>query len=1052
MKVELNSANINQSLERDSLSFNNYNDLNRKAVQNKNVAENAGFMLDIGGMGPENAAYGMQSELKSAQELMAEVGSTDAALQKDMMTVMSNTMSKEDYAEFAKNGYSMSDMSVEEQVTSLDKMKAKLAEAGTIIEGYNDDLSDEQLTEIAGSKALADKISKALKENDLPVNGENAQNMVSAMDKAEGIKPLSENAVKYMVRNHLEPSVDNLYKAEYSSGNNQGRQLRGYYQDNGGYFQKKADTLEWDQIKDQAEKIVKEAGFKADSETMDNARWLIEQGIPLTQESLKGLGELRDLTFPLNEDELVTSMAVGIADGKAPSRAALNETETMTAKALSLIKDAEAVTDAAVQKVVDEGEALTIRNLKEAASGDANEGNNREGNNAGANIITNVIDNSEAATVPEDKYISAKRLLEETRLAMTYEANLKLMRQGISIDTMPLSQLVDRLKEAERSYYDPLLINKGEDFENKAGRMEALDTRIGLYKQTVTVFEALRSAPAETIARVDTEAPDFTARRVFEASEPLRARAEGTYEALMTAPRSDMGDSIRKAFRNVDDILSDNGCELNDSNRRAVRILGYAEMEINPASIDRVKEADQALRQVMERMTPAKTLELIRNGDNPLDENIFALNKRLGESSPSRDTEKYSRFLARLERKGDISETEKDAFIGMYRLFRQIEKSDGKLLGNVLDTGGELTLKNLLSASRSIRAKGMDQRIDDDFGGLTELITKGTSISDQIERGFRSSGNIGHLLDQSRELTEKLGPDSLPIDELTENSSLDSIYDTVRDRFADRSVQALMEDYEDDQAEMLAARQVEDRVIEILTDGNIPVTPDNILAQDVLMNQRGKTFNSLMKQAGDRTDGSERLRKAVDKLHESFDDRSSVQESYEELRKTADEVLSERADSLTDAVSVRELGLLHKQIGVAAQNARNESYEVPVEIDGQWTSINLKLVRDSEESGTVTVTLETEGLGRAEARLGLDNNRLNGYITTDSKDGLKKLSLAADELSKRLADRGIEVARLDCIEGSPRGTEITSQPAGGDAGNRELYEVAKCFISVIREA
>ncbi len=42
---------------------------------------------------------------------------------------------------------------------------------------------------------------------------------------------------------------------------------------------------------------------------------------------------------------------------------------------------------------------------------------------------------------------------------------------------------------------------------------------------------------------------------------------------MMTAPRKDMGDSIQKAFRNVDDILEDLGLETNDSNRRAVRIL-----------------------------------------------------------------------------------------------------------------------------------------------------------------------------------------------------------------------------------------------------------------------------------------------------------------------------------------------------------------------------------------------------------------------------------------------------------------------------------------------
>ena len=42
---------------------------------------------------------------------------------------------------------------------------------------------------------------------------------------------------------------------------------------------------------------------------------------------------------------------------------------------------------------------------------------------------------------------------------------------------------------------------------------------------------------------------------------------------LMTAPRTDLGDSIQKAFRNVDDILNDLDMELTDDNRRAVRFL-----------------------------------------------------------------------------------------------------------------------------------------------------------------------------------------------------------------------------------------------------------------------------------------------------------------------------------------------------------------------------------------------------------------------------------------------------------------------------------------------
>ncbi|MBR2274647.1 MAG: hypothetical protein IJ873_01075, partial [Lachnospiraceae bacterium] len=115
MKVELGSQNIHQNSEREIGAYQSYSKQADKA-QNPKRANQAGFSLDISGNGDATAVYGMVETLKSADELMAEAGNLDTALQKDMMTVMSSTMSKEDYAEFAKDGYSVSDMSMDEQV------------------------------------------------------------------------------------------------------------------------------------------------------------------------------------------------------------------------------------------------------------------------------------------------------------------------------------------------------------------------------------------------------------------------------------------------------------------------------------------------------------------------------------------------------------------------------------------------------------------------------------------------------------------------------------------------------------------------------------------------------------------------------------------------------------------------------------------------------------------------------------------------------------------------------------------------------------------------
>ena len=92
------------------------------------------------------------------------------------------------------------------------------------------------------------------------------------------------------------------------------------------------------------------------------------------------------------------------------------------------------------------------------------------------------------------------------------------------------------------------------------------------------------------------------------------AQANESYETLMTAPRSDMGDSITKAFSNVDDILQDLQLDTSETNRRAVRILAYNNTEITPENIMEVKALDEQMQRAFSNMKPAVTLEMIRRG------------------------------------------------------------------------------------------------------------------------------------------------------------------------------------------------------------------------------------------------------------------------------------------------------------------------------------------------------------------------------------------------------------------------------------------------------
>ncbi|MCR4740521.1 MAG: DUF6240 domain-containing protein [Lachnospiraceae bacterium] len=1040
MRVDLNAGSINQNADREVSTNTTSYGASTKAGESGKTQRAGGFTLDISGTVTDNAAYGM-GELKSAAEIMQDAGQMDTALQRDFMAVMSNSMSAEDFAKLSKDGFSLSDMNIEEHVTSLDKLKCKLAEAGVIIEGYNDDMSEDELNAITGSTSLTVQIKEALKANDLPVNEENTQDMVDALNKAENLTPLKDESIRYMVVNDMDPTIDDLYRSEFTANNVSARQARGYYQDGvSGYYAKKADVIDWDQIKGQAEKILKDAGFSATEGEMSDAKWLVEEGIPLTKDTIKTLRDVKSVKIPMDRTELLKHMAISIADGDKAEKASLIKDKTFAQEAVEIKKAVEGLNEGHIQKTLEAGKPVNIRNLTDFSGKTGREAaydralRSPEGSQPAENS-----ENEGAFGIKQsDEYISSVRFLEETRLIMTAEANYRLLKTGISIDTLPLEQLVDRLREAERDFYRPLLdpdrsdLSKPltESLRNEGSNADRiLDERILLFKQSISVYDSLRTIPSETLAGTDT-GRGFTARAVNEAGSALREeyiKAGRSYEALMTAPRSDLGDSIKKAFRNVDDILLDNFFELDDANRKAVRILGYAGMEINEASINRVKQADLALEGVIERMTPAKTLEMIRNGENPLDENIFGLYEKLNREEPSDSTEKYSKFLVRLEKNKEITEDEKSAFIGIYRLFRQIEKSDYKLLGNVMNADQGLTLRNIIGASRSNRAKSMDISVDDHFGGLSELIQKGESITGQIDRAF-SSVNTGSL-----------------------NTINDGDPTELMEKFRDYPAEDAEEDYKESLEQLKTARAVDDQVIELLRENEIPVTIDNLLSSEKIMNERGKTFKDLFKNLKD-DDISGRLLKNTEKINESLTDKISAAEAYEEFKEAADELINERALEQDKVIDVKELSLLHKQISLAASYARNENYEVPVNIDGEWTSINLRILRNKEEKGIVSVTMETQGYGRIGAKFSLTDQSISGYVTGDKEEGLNRLRLRGNELKELIEADGRELRELDFID-SDKTLDLNAFAKENDrdeaAETKDLYEIGKAFVTFI---
>ena len=617
----------------------------------------------------------------------------------------------------------------------------------------------------------------------------------------------------------------------------------------------------------------------------ENAKWLIESGIELNAANLTKVTELKNLPLPMNQEEIANLCVTAMENGKSPVEADLRGEKSIAVQAQEILDNVQQISDEAIHETAVSGKEMNLKNLTEAQKEIDEQQTDQTGEALGKTQIEERVIEKSAVDEAALREAQARRQLEEIRLMMTQEANRHLLKAGISIDTTKLSELVEALKAAEDNIRAVLF--QGESAEENA-------ERAFLYEETLTKTRELADMPVAVIGKILSKIPHSTLLRIHEAGKELqknfdnqqsagqnpnqKEKASSAYETLMTEPRKDLGDKISKAFRNVDDILSDLGFETSEANRRAVRILGYNRMEINGDNINAVKEADAQVTGIIDKMTPATTLQMIRDQKNPLEMTMEELEAYLNEKGrePETDAEKFSKFLQRLDRSGGIDAKEREAYIGIYRMFRQIEKSDGAVIGNLVATGAQMNFKNMLSAVRTAAGKNMDVRVDDGFGGLEELISKGKAIDTQINTGYqkdsrqqsdsdtqqqekyyaRLSGEINEELAQNTDFAQ------IDTSQITGETTIEAFSDTIKTtRVSEKSPQRAEEKAEDlknFRDNMRSVEQIDDQIIESLINYGQSISIDNIQAASNLIFERGSLFRQILTaSAGNAEDADE---------------------------------------------------------------------------------------------------------------------------------------------------------------------------------------------------
>ncbi len=705
--------------------------------------------------------------------------------------------------------------------------------------------------------------------------------------------------------------------------------------------------------------------------------------------------------------------------------------------------------------------------------------------------------------------IRARRQLEEIRLRMTAEVANQLEKKGFKVELQELSKVVDALRELEDDYYREYL---------KEADLEPTDSSLQLLKDTTQSTQSLKYIPSYVLGST-LSAPELqTIPGLLQEGTGLQAklnRAGEAYETLATVPNREYGDSIKKAFANMDSLLMELNIENTAENQRAVRILAYNQMEINQEAIDRVKAYDLQVSTMMENLHPAVTVRMIKEGLNPLEMNISELNRKIDQIKEEQGIsaeEKYSTYLRKLERSDGITAEERKAYIGVYRLLYNVEKSDGAALGAVVKAGQEVTLEHLLTAVQTLKKGVLDAVVDDEFGTLQEVTRSGESIAEQLrsfleqeeQGGSSGSGgkeSLGQQAEYLNQVLKQLGAEITP-DILKEVGSqalaaglLQSqspsgargqsfsnprgltgkgIWEAIKDIPVDQLLEEVnqLKGTEESLADESIYREkaeqirelcrVSEQALRFLNDYRIPSTPMNIMmANSVLSNGDSPIKRLLRLQEEENVEKSEESLKETNDLSDKLIDKQSMEAAYAGLETEAKTALTQScSEERIDSWKLAELRSIGQQISFARTLAEKEFYQIPIETEKGITNMNLTILRGGSDFGKLSVTAWSAELGNIKADFSLKDKVLKGFIGSDNRAGLARLRTAMGGLEEAAKQSQVTLRQIDFgyLSNSTDSYYYQDPNTGEENGTaqadteRILYRVAKALVQSVRAA
>ncbi len=775
------------------------------------------------------------------------------------MDTLKNCVTEEDYSRMAELGLAADKDDLGVIVTVYERIQIQLTAYLKDYDTTGLNISPQKLEKVLGTKSLS-----------------------NAVDMASEIDNISDDAKEYIIKNELEPTIENVYKAVHTSEIGSKSSTR---------KQMPIEENQWKELRVQVDKFLNDNGIEVEEETVNKSKWLLDKNIPLTIENLLKLSEL-DKVENMNENvmnSIKANVAFAVAIGEDGKAAYITQGWINKEVAEDAVETIQNVGENTISYITSKSLTLNIANLKKYKE-----------------VQETYIDVNDKAAQKNMK------IVEEAKLLLTIAGAVNMQKLGIDITYSDLSNITQEIKAQNENFYSYFVGEEESEY-------------IGTLSNVAAIMEQMTQIPAAVMGKVYTNEISFTVDSVYKEGISLKelyTKAEMTYEAVGTQVRRDLGDSINKAFSNIDELLSECDVELNEENRRAVRILGYNSLEITKESISDVVDIANELDNVNKNLTPKTVMYLIRNNIDPLNTDIRDLNQELHnineEIGVKEQSEEYAKFLWKLEKNGEITEDERKEYISMYRTMHIASNASARSIGAVMATGADMTLSNMITMEKTRSKRGMDIEIDENFG---------LTVEEEVE--------------------------------YEDNVSL-----------------KVMEN-----ARTWLGREISESTMYMLLDSGASTNIQNILSATLLGNENSDIVK-MFRQVQKKVNAQERMLEGFTSKEDA--DNVATEVSEDIIREIKNDIEINQEITLSDIARARimknSLQLMHSSVNNSCYSIPVELGEEEVMIKVRFEN------KGEDEKSNVFISTQSEVFGKISAKIEYSEDKLKGIVLCQSKE------------------------------------------------------------------